>query len=81
MRQTGDRDWIFVECKSMRHWFLAFGHTDTVHVRGWSEHWAGTEREIPFSATIVDAAVWGRGAGEPESRNRHHAGSREGTQA
>ncbi len=40
---------------------LIIGHTDTVHVRGWSEHWAGTERENPFSATIVDGAVWGRG--------------------
>ena len=43
---------------------LVTGHTDTVHVRGWSEHWAGTERENPFSATIVDGAVWGRGAGD-----------------
>src|SRR5450631_1326158 len=43
---------------------LIIGHTDTVHVRGWSEHWAGTERENPFSATIVDGAVWGRGAGD-----------------
>jgi acetylornithine deacetylase len=43
---------------------LITGHTDTVHVRGWSEHWAGTERENPFSATMVDGAVWGRGAGD-----------------
>jgi acetylornithine deacetylase len=43
---------------------LIIGHTDTVHVRGWSEHWAGTERENPFSAPIVDGAVWGRGAGD-----------------
>jgi acetylornithine deacetylase len=43
---------------------LITGHTDTVHVRGWSERWAGTEREDPFSATIVDGAVWGRGAGD-----------------
>lgn len=38
------------------------GHTDTVHVRGWTEHWAGTEREDPFSAPVIDGAVWGRGA-------------------
>jgi acetylornithine deacetylase len=43
---------------------LIIGHSDTVHVRGWAEHWAGTERENPFSATIVDGAVWGRGAGD-----------------
>jgi acetylornithine deacetylase len=43
---------------------LIAGHTDTVHVRGWSEHWAGTERESPFSAAVVDGAVWGRGAGD-----------------
>jgi acetylornithine deacetylase/succinyl-diaminopimelate desuccinylase-like protein len=43
---------------------LFIGHTDTVHVEGWREHWAGTEREDPFGAAIVDGAVWGRGAGD-----------------
>jgi acetylornithine deacetylase len=43
---------------------LVAGHTDTVHVRGWSERWSGTEREDPFSAAIADDAVWGRGAGD-----------------
>ncbi len=43
---------------------LFIGHTDTVHVDGWREHWAGTEREDPFAATMVDGAVWGRGAGD-----------------
>jgi acetylornithine deacetylase len=43
---------------------LFVGHTDTVHVDGWREHWAGTEREDPFGAAIVDGAVWGRGAGD-----------------
>ena len=43
---------------------LLVGHTDTVHVRGWGEHWAGTERESPFSGTLVDGAVWGRGASD-----------------
>lgn len=37
------------------------GHTDTVHVDGWSEHWAGTEREDPFGGAEVDGAIWGRG--------------------
>ncbi|ESY63997.1 acetylornithine deacetylase [Mesorhizobium sp. LNHC252B00] len=43
---------------------LFIGHTDTVHVDGWREHWAGTEREDPFGAPIVDGAIWGRGAGD-----------------
>ena len=43
---------------------LITGHTDTVNARGWSEHWAATEREDPFSAAMVDGAVWGRGAGD-----------------
>lgn len=43
---------------------LFVGHTDTVHVDGWREHWAGSEREDPFGAAVVDGAVWGRGAGD-----------------
>ncbi|MDH6231691.1 acetylornithine deacetylase [Mesorhizobium soli] len=43
---------------------LFIGHTDTVHVDGWREHWAGTEREDPFAAPIIDDAVWGRGSGD-----------------
>ncbi|SEB93121.1 acetylornithine deacetylase [Rhizobiales bacterium GAS188] len=43
---------------------LLTGHTDTVHVRGWAERWAGTEREDPFGAAIVDGAIWGRGTGD-----------------
>ncbi|RWE80618.1 MAG: M20 family peptidase [Mesorhizobium sp.] len=43
---------------------LFIGHTDTVHVDGWREHWAGTEREDPFGAPIIDGAVWGRGSGD-----------------
>jgi acetylornithine deacetylase len=43
---------------------LFVGHTDTVHVEGWREHWQGTEREDPFGAPVVDGAVWGRGAGD-----------------
>ena len=43
---------------------LFVGHTDTVHVDGWREHWAGTEREDPFGAPMIDGAVWGRGAGD-----------------
>lgn len=43
---------------------LMVGHTDTVHVRGWKEHWARTEREDPFGGALVDGAVWGRGASD-----------------
>ena len=43
---------------------LFIGHTDTVHVRGWQERWAGTEREDPFGAAIVDGEMWGRGTGD-----------------
>jgi len=43
---------------------LLIGHTDTVRVDGWREHWAGSERENPFSAAVIDGNVWGRGAGD-----------------
>ena len=43
---------------------LLIGHTDVVHVRGWREKWAGTEREDPFGAAVVDGEVWGRGAAD-----------------
>ena len=43
---------------------LLTGHTDTVHVRGWSERWAGTTRENPFGGALVDGAIWGRGSGD-----------------
>jgi acetylornithine deacetylase len=43
---------------------LLAGHTDTVHVRGWAERWAGTQRANPFGGALVDGAVWGRGSGD-----------------
>ena len=43
---------------------LLAGHTDTVHVQGWHEKWAGTERESPFSGAILDGELWGRGSGD-----------------
>ncbi|WP_113156881.1 M20 family metallopeptidase [Nitratireductor sp. OM-1] len=43
---------------------LFIGHTDTVHVRGWAEHWKGTEREDPFSGAVIDGEIWGRGSGD-----------------
>lgn len=38
------------------------GHTDTVHVRGWAEHWHGQPQEDPFSAPVINGEIWGRGA-------------------
>ncbi|MEX2543052.1 MAG: M20/M25/M40 family metallo-hydrolase [Trueperaceae bacterium] len=43
---------------------LLVGHTDTVHVDGWKERWAGTTREDPFSGAIENGEIWGRGAGD-----------------
>ncbi|KQV16318.1 acetylornithine deacetylase [Rhizobium sp. Root1203] len=43
---------------------LFIGHTDTVHVDGWREHWAGTEREDPFGGAVIDGQIWGRGSGD-----------------
>jgi acetylornithine deacetylase len=43
---------------------LLFGHTDTVHAKGWRERWAGTKREDPLSGAIVDGDLWGRGAAD-----------------
>lgn len=43
---------------------LFIGHTDTVHVRGWQERWAGTEREDPFCGAVIDNEIWGRGTGD-----------------
>ncbi|MEV8630949.1 M20/M25/M40 family metallo-hydrolase [Streptosporangium sp. NPDC051023] len=43
---------------------MFLGHLDTVHVRGWEEHWRGDVRENPFSGAVVDGHVWGRGVGD-----------------
>jgi len=43
---------------------LLVGHTDTVHVRGWAERWAGTERADPFGGAVVEGEIWGRGSGD-----------------
>jgi acetylornithine deacetylase len=43
---------------------LLVGHTDTVHVRGWTEKWRGSERENPFGAAAVNGELWGRGTAD-----------------
>jgi acetylornithine deacetylase len=56
--------WGWLEGSGMGNNLMFIGHTDTVHVNGWREHWVGTEREDPFSGAIVNQEVWGRGAGD-----------------
>jgi acetylornithine deacetylase len=56
--------WGLRQGRSGADTLLLIGHTDTVHTRGWEERWAGTERESPFSASVADSAVWGRGASD-----------------
>jgi acetylornithine deacetylase len=43
---------------------LLIGHTDTVHARGWTERWTGTERENPFGGAAINGELWGRGAAD-----------------
>ncbi len=43
---------------------LLVGHTDTVHVRGWAERWAGAPQTDPFGAAVVDNELWGRGTAD-----------------
>ena len=43
---------------------MIVGHTDVVQARGWQDRWAGTEREDPFGAAVVEGEVWGRGAAD-----------------
>ena len=56
--------WGLRQGRSGADTILLIGHTDTVHVRGWKERWAGTERESPFAGALADGAVWGRGASD-----------------
>ncbi len=56
--------WGLRQGRSGADTILLIGHTDTVHVRGWKERWAGTERESPFASALADGAVWGRGASD-----------------
>ncbi|MDE0516344.1 MAG: hypothetical protein OXH43_08410, partial [Acidimicrobiaceae bacterium] len=36
---------------------LLAGHLDTVAVEDWSQHWAGTDREDPFGAHVIDGEL------------------------
>ena len=56
--------WGLRQGRSGADTLLLIGHTDTVHIRGWKERWAGSERESPFSGAVAEGAVWGRGASD-----------------
>ena len=43
---------------------LFMGHTDTVHARGWAEHWAGQPQADPHGGAVIDGDLWGRGAAD-----------------
>ena len=43
---------------------MILGHTDTVHVRGWAEHWQDDHRRDPFGGVEVDGQIWARGASD-----------------
>ncbi len=43
---------------------MVLGHTDTVHVRGWAEHWQNDPRKNPFGGIEVDGQIWSRGASD-----------------
>ena len=46
---------------------LLAGHLDTVAVEDWSQHWAGTDREDPFGAHVIDGELWGRGVADQKA--------------
>lgn len=43
---------------------MVLGHTDTVHVRGWTEHWQDDPRHDPFGGVQFDGQIWSRGASD-----------------
>jgi acetylornithine deacetylase len=43
---------------------LFMGHTDVVHPKDWTTHWAGQPQQDPFGAVVIDGDLWGRGAAD-----------------
>ena len=43
---------------------MILGHTDTVHVRGWENHWQDDPRRDPFGGIERDGHIWGRGSSD-----------------
>ena len=43
---------------------MVVGHSDTVHVRGWEDHWKDDPRSDPFGGIEKDGQIWGRGTSD-----------------
>lgn len=43
------------------------GHLDTVHADDWTRHWTETERADPFTASIINGEIWGRGSADQKA--------------
>ena len=52
--------WGFVEGQGPQ--LMILGHSDTVHVRGWQDHWQDDPRRDPFAGVEKDGQIWSRGA-------------------
>ncbi len=61
---VGDRENVWAVAPGDRPNLMILGHTDTVHVRGWEDHWSDDPRHDPFAAVIKDGFVWARGASD-----------------
>jgi acetylornithine deacetylase/succinyl-diaminopimelate desuccinylase-like protein len=46
---------------------MFLGHIDTVSVGDWAQRWAGTPREDPFGAVVVDGEMTGRGSADQKA--------------
>ena len=56
--------WATNNGEANRHTLMFVGHTDTVHVRGWAEHWKDDPRSDAFAGVECDGHIWGRGASD-----------------
>ncbi|MCW2838203.1 MAG: acetylornithine deacetylase [Marmoricola sp.] len=46
---------------------MFLGHIDTVSVGDWAQQWAGSPREDPFGAVVVDGEMTGRGSADQKA--------------
>ena len=56
--------WATNNGETNRPALMFVGHTDTVHVRGWAEHWKDDPRSDAFAGVERDGKIWGRGASD-----------------
>ncbi|MCY4302681.1 MAG: M20/M25/M40 family metallo-hydrolase [Aestuariivita sp.] len=59
---SGERENVWAVAPGDQTQLMILGHTDTVHVRGWEDHWQDDPRRDPFAAVEKDGYVWARGA-------------------